>query len=148
MSLDVYLKMPDVSTSGGSGIFVRQNGMTREISRAEWDEMHPDMEPLIIPSRTGEYVYEANITHNLNKMADEAGIYEHLWRPDEIGVTQAKQLIEPLREGLALMKADPDRFTQHNPSNGWGSYEVFVPWIECYLTACEEYPEAIIEISR
>ena len=28
-----------------------------------------------------EYVYGANITHNLGQMADKAGIYEALWRP-------------------------------------------------------------------
>lgn len=28
-------------------------------------------------------LFEANITHNLNKMAKEVGIYEYLWRPDE-----------------------------------------------------------------
>lgn len=30
-----------------------------------------------------------NITHNLGRMAKEAGIYQHLWRPEEIGVTKA-----------------------------------------------------------
>jgi len=44
--------------------------------------------------------YEANVTHNLNKMAMEAGIYEYLWRPDEIGITKAGRLIEPLSKGL------------------------------------------------
>ena len=36
-----------------------------------------------------DYVCDLNITHNLNKMASELGVYEHLWRPDEIGVTKA-----------------------------------------------------------
>jgi hypothetical protein len=26
-------------------------------------------------------VYNANITHNLGKMAEKAGLYETLWRP-------------------------------------------------------------------
>ena len=33
-------------------------------------------------------VFSANITHNLGKMADEAGIYKALWRPDEVEITQ------------------------------------------------------------
>jgi len=41
-------------------------------------------------------VYDANITHNLGEMADEAGVYKHLWRPEEIGLTKAAELIEPL----------------------------------------------------
>lgn len=95
-----------------------------------------------------EQLYEANVTHNLNKMADEAGIYQHLWRPDEIGITKARQLIEPLRHGLALLREKPEHFKQFNPSNGWGSYDRFVPWVANYLAACEQYPDADVSVSR
>ena len=93
-------------------------------------------------------VYDANVTHNLVKMAAEAGIYEALWRPEEIGITKANQLIEPLRAGLALLKSDRTRFEALNPANGWGSYADFVPWVESYLRACEEYPDANVSVSR
>lgn len=98
--------------------------------------------------RETERLYTANITHNLTAMADAAGIYEQLWRPDEIGMVKAAQLIEPLRAAVALMKADPATFEAHNPANGWGSYAHFVPWIERYLAACEEYPDADVNVSR
>lgn len=93
-------------------------------------------------------VYSANITHNLGAMAREAGIYMHLWRPDEIDVTKAAQLIEPLRAGIALMLADPPRFERHNAANGWGLYEHFVPFVEKYLAACEENPDADVSVWR
>lgn len=95
-----------------------------------------------------ENFFSANITHNLGDMADAAGIYKHLWRPDEIGITKAAQLIEPLRVGLALMKDDPKRFKKFDAKNGWGLYVHFIPWIENYLAACESYPDATIEVSR
>ena len=38
-----------------------------------------------------ECVYEGNITHNLNRMAEACGIYMELWRPEEIGVIKAEQ---------------------------------------------------------
>jgi len=95
-----------------------------------------------------EQYYSANITHNLNVMAKEAGIYNHLWRPEEIGVTKARELIEPLRAGLAAMKADPKRFKKFDSPNGWGRYRNFVPWIESYLAACIKFPDANIEVSR
>lgn len=95
-----------------------------------------------------EYYYDANITHNLGTMADEAGIYKCLWRPDAINITQAKELIEPLREGLEKLKSNPEHYKQFDAKNGWGTYEDFVPWVEDYLEACEEHPEATIEISR
>ena len=92
--------------------------------------------------------YSGNITHNLGAMAREAGIYEACWRPEEIGVTKAGQLIEPLRAGIALMKADPERFKKHNSPNGWGLYKHFLPWLEDYLKACESMPEADVSVSR
>lgn len=91
-------------------------------------------------------VFSANITHNLVKMADEAGIYEALWHPERIGATEASHIISILEDGLAQMKADPPRFQKHNPSNGWGSYADFVPWIERVLTACKENPGARIRV--
>ena len=92
--------------------------------------------------------YSANITHNLNKMAAEAGIYNELWRPDEIGITKAKQLIAPLEKAVATMKADPVRFKMHDSPNGWGTYEHFVPFVEEYLEACKKDPEADVSVSR
>jgi len=74
-----------------------------------------------------DVVFDQNITHNLNKMAMEAGIYQHLWRPERLGITKAKELIEPLTTGLALMKGDRPRFEAFNAPNGWGTYEHFIP---------------------
>lgn len=93
-------------------------------------------------------VFDANITHNLGRMAREAGIYMHCWRPDEIGITHAKQLIEPLRVAIEAMKADPPRYEAFNAENGWGLYRDFLPWLEKYLAACEEHPDAEVSISR
>jgi hypothetical protein len=147
MSLDVYLETEKIQ-SAGSGIFIRDNGSIREISREEWDLMYPDREPVVATAAEDNEVFWANITHNLGKMADVAGIYKPLWRPDEIGITQASQLIEPLRKGLNLLKGDPEVFSKYNASNGWGLYEDFVPFVEKYLRACEKYPNAKVRVSR
>lgn len=93
-------------------------------------------------------VYSANITHNLGKMALEAGIYQHLWRPEELGIKQAGELIMPLRAGLKLLKSDPERFQEFDSPNGWGLYVHFVPFVENYLEACEQNPDSAVEVSR
>jgi hypothetical protein len=93
-------------------------------------------------------IFEANITHNLGAMADAAGIYDCLWRAPENGFTLASQLIDPLTNGIAKMKADPAHFQQFNAKNGWGLYENFLPWLEKLLAACIENPDAEISISR
>ena len=95
-----------------------------------------------------ECVYDANITHNLGKMAGEAGIYYALWRPEEIEKSKAKDIIELLEKGLADLKARPEHFEKFNSPNGWGMYEHFVPFVEKYLEACKEYPETDIHVSR
>lgn len=150
MSLDVYLTQKGVQNlESGPRIFIRENGQTKEISRAEWTERYPGREPVAVELPTDdETVYDANITHNLNKMANEAGVYECLWRPDEIGISKARQLIEPLTAGLALLQSDPDKFKAFNPSNGWGDYDGLVSFVERYLSACVEYPDADVGVSR
>lgn len=93
-------------------------------------------------------VFDYNITHNLGAMAGEAGIYKHLWRPEELGITKAAQLIDPLAAGLALLQSDPERFRKLNPSNGWGSYEGLVFFVASYLEACREYPDGDVSACR
>ena len=93
-------------------------------------------------------VFEANITHNLNHMAEEAGIYKYLWRPEELDITLACQLVEPLTRGLDLLKSDPERFKAFDPSNKWGDYGVLVSFVESYLKACKTNLRAQVEVSR
>ena len=93
-------------------------------------------------------LFDANITHNLADMADAAGIYKYLWRPEEIGAKCAGDIIEAVEKGLALMKSDPERFKEHNSTNGGGTYDGFIVWVEEYLGACEDNPKATIYVSR
>ena len=96
----------------------------------------------------GEEVFSANITHNLNEMADAAGIYKHLWRPEEIGITKASELIAPVEAGLTDMVARPSHYEQYNAPNGWGLYKHFLPWIAKYLEACKRHPDADVSVCR
>ena len=93
-------------------------------------------------------VYDANITHNLGKMAKEAGIYMHLWRPEEIGIKEAWELIKPIEEGLYKLEDNPEYYKQFDSPNGWGLYINFVPFVSKYLAACREFPDALVEVSR
>lgn len=93
-------------------------------------------------------VFDTNITHNLNKMAEEAGIYQVLWRPEEIGINRAGEMIELLEKGIQRMEEDPDHFKKFDAPNGWGIYDDFLPWCKEVLQAYKENPDAEIEISR
>ncbi len=124
MSLDVYL----------TGKTERKPCVCRECDNAHERDEAPTF-------------YSSNITHNLGRMAQEAGIYKHCWHPEELSITKAVELIEPLRAGLKLLESDPEKFKQFDASNGWGRYIHFVPWLREYLKACEEYPEANVSTS-
>jgi len=93
-------------------------------------------------------VFWSNITHNLNGMAVEAGIYESIWRPEELGITKAGSLIEPLEKAILLLESDPERFRKYNAKNGWGTYEQFLEFVKEYYQACLTYPNAEISVSR
>lgn len=93
-------------------------------------------------------VYQTNITHNLRDMAEAAGVYGVLWRPEENGIQAAGQLEEYLIKALDLLRADPERFREYDAPNGWGTYPDFVSWLEGLLRAVRENPDAEVEASR
>ncbi|MFC5505313.1 hypothetical protein [Bosea massiliensis] len=149
MSLDVYLKAPDPIDAGtGPRIFIKEDGSAEQISREEWDRRFPGREPVMVESEPSPYVFTANITHNLNKMATAAGIYQHLWRPEEIGITEARQLVEPLEEGMKRLRADPEHFKTFNAPNGWGKYENLIAFVDDYVRACKAFPSAEVSACR
>jgi hypothetical protein len=147
MSLTVYLS-GDSASREKSRIFIREGGTTKEITEEEWNALRPGEPPMTLDGYFDDEIYSANITHNLNKMADAAGIYQALWRPEEIGVTKAIQLIVPLSQGLAVLLGDRARFEEFNPPNGWGSYDALITFVKGYLSACVEYSDSEVSVSR
>lgn len=149
MSLDVYLTTPREVRTKPATIYIRENGANRAITAEEWNERFPGTTPCVIEDdSTSDEVYQANITHNLGRMAVACGIYQHLWRPEELGIKYAWQLISPLRSGLDLLRADPTHYKTFDATNGWGTYDGFVPFVEKYLAACIEHPNATVSVSR
>jgi len=98
--------------------------------------------------RDGDEVFNGNITHNLGEMATACGLYYYLWRPEEIGITTADQLIDPLTVGLDALIDNPEKFRQFNPSNDWGTYEGLIDFVTYYLKACKENPKAKVSVWR
>ena len=85
-----------------------------------------------------ESLYGANITHNLGKMAEAAGLYKALWRPyqlkegydipedeydeeydfEKANPVQAHEIIPIIEKGLEDMIARPEYYETFNSSNG------------------------------
>lgn len=119
--------------------------------------------------KQNELVYSDNITHNLNIMADKAGIYEALWQPHRLHDNYlksysenndakyefknsisilAKDIIMPLQKSYDRLISEQSYFEQFNSDNGWGLYKDFVPFVKNYLDACIKFPNSIIFVSR
>ena len=166
MSLDVYLTERTPIKKKGTGVFIRKNGQTVELTIEEVKEKFPDAEVEENEFETSE-VFNYNITNNLTEMANACGLYEPLWRPHLLksnwidtqdykkeyrfetdNPSEAWEIIPKLKEGIEELKSNPEKYKKYNPDNGWGNYEGLLKFAEEYLKACENYPNAIIGVSR
>ena len=99
-------------------------------------------------------VYHSNITHNLGKMASAVELsngktlYDVLWRPDEHGYIKASHITSLLHEGMSELIRWPEKYTEYNPKNNWGSYDGLVDFVREYHMACSDNPDAELDISR
>lgn len=93
-------------------------------------------------------VDDFNITHNLGEMAEAAGVYHTLWRPEEKGYTHAVHLIPDLKQGIEHLEQRPDEFKKLNPDNGWGNYEGLLDYCKRVLRFCQENPDTEVRACR
>ncbi len=93
-------------------------------------------------------VHRASITHNLIAMAAAADLYIPIWRPEEMDITTAAQLLPLLRDGWLRLHAEPEKCRALNPENVWGTYAGLVRFVEAYIAACIANPDAVISVSR
>ena len=140
MSLDVYLTVPraEMPRARLAADLLRERGFDEFAD--ELDARHD--------TRSYDTLFEANYTHNCGSMAELAGVYRAVWRPEENGITKASQLAPILKAGIEAMEASPEKYEAKNPENGWGSYRTFLPWLRKYLQACQEFPDADVVASR
>src|SRR5262249_21671294 len=137
VSRDVSRTLRGAARAPGDPVFVRDRGQVRERDRTD------------LPTRSATgVVVSANRTHNRGRMADAAGLSRALWRPGEANRKTAQQLIEPLRQGLTRLRAAPDSFKLFDDAGGRVLYEDFLRWVEAYLMACVQYPEALVSVRR
>ena len=106
-------------------------------------------------------VYEANIKHNLGKMAGAVlcfylenddpyekkyiTLYDILWH----GSGQSAKVIAPMLEvGLKKLIENEVELCQYIPENGWGSYAGLIKFTQELLFACKEFPETTLHCHR
>lgn len=160
MSLDLYIKSNTPVLHRGTGVYIRDNGETKELTTKQEVLTHfPDINPDNIKENTYESdtYFHLNLTHNLIEMANKckivsnctpktqdisATLYDFLWHPkDNLGISIPNMdYLEDVMECYRKLLERKDFFKQFNPSNGWGTYEQL-------LRRTKEYINALISIS-
>ncbi len=139
MSLDIHFFKKDVDFNELRLKIDELYDKQRDI-RKEMENLENDYEEARLASH--------NVTHNMNKMAEAVGLYQVLWSPEEVGITTASQMIEPLEKGIKELITNSDKYKVYNPPNGWGNYDIFVSFCRSVLSTCKENPDAVIEADR
>lgn len=93
-------------------------------------------------------LFDGQITGNLWNMAEEAGIAHHIWRPWTVGLSKAHHLINPLRDAIARIEADPARFDRFAAAEPYSKRANLLRFLKQYLRACMKHPEADIQVGR
>ena len=153
MSLDLYIESKTPILHRGTGVYIRENGETKELKTKEEVLTHfPETNPDDIKETSYEddEYFHMNITHNLTEMASNCqvegkckpldnskmvSLYDLLWHPkDNLGIeTPTMNYIGDLVSCYQKLVKNPDMFKQFNPSNGWGSYEGLVKNTKRYI---------------
>ena len=82
-----------------------------------------------------------NMTSNLAQMWDKAGA-----RLRDFDGCTGLEVLPKLQAALDYLRSDPEDFRPLEPSNGWGSYEHCVEYLERILAACCRDPEATLRV--
>lgn len=149
MSLDISIKANVPVFKNGTGIFVRENGKTKELTAKEakergWDGINREY--------VSEYAWTGNITHNLGKMASNVTpegkpytLYDLLWGGK---YKRCRDLISKLHECILYMLMNKEELKKYNPENEWGTYEQLLEFTKEFQMACIDNQDCEIEICK
>ena len=136
MSLDLYIISEKPRTIVGTGVYIRENGRTRELKTPEEVRLYFPGKDVELRKYETDEVWHENMTHNLGKMArkvigNKRNLYELLWRPQEDQVTQEwiSEILECYKyilnnqELLKKMEEDNRIYEDDGSSYIWGSFD-------------------------
>lgn len=102
---------------------------------------------LQIDTGAGEPVtafYVGNYTSNVGPMWCEALDGKLLREYDGAPCSEAAG---PLAEAVKRMEADPEKYREMEPPNGWGDYEGALKYLRTLAEACAEHSKCTINVS-
>lgn len=85
-----------------------------------------------------------NYTSNIGKMYCDAFNVQD-WK--FINGKVCKDALPYVKNACKNMRRSPDRYKKMEPSNGWGTYEGALEYLEHLQKGCEENPDCTVRIS-
>ncbi|HAU86055.1 MAG TPA: hypothetical protein DCW90_11335 [Lachnospiraceae bacterium] len=155
MSLDLYIESKTPVLHRGTGVYIRENGETRELTtKQEVLTYFPDINPEEISETSYESndYFHMNLTHNLTEMASQCRIigtcnedsdsgvvtlHDLLWHPEDRLhiITPNMDYLQDVMACYRKLLENPDFFKQYNPDNGWGTFEQLLKKTKLYANA-------------
>lgn len=155
MSLDLYIESNTPVLHRGTGVYIRENGETRELKTKQEVLTHfPDAKEEDIEEKTYEdnTYFHINLTHNLTEMASQCiirghyitqqgkehiNLYDLMWHPEgNLGLkVPTMNYLRDIIDCYEKLLENPNFFKKYNPDNGWGTYEQLLNGIKKYIAA-------------
>lgn len=152
MSLDLYINSKKPVKHKGTGVFVRKDGQTVELTLEECKALYPGLD-FTEQECEDHTLWHGNITHNLGKMAKAVvvrdnckntrhSLYQLLWRPEETRLLGSnneltREYVYCIAKALKMLQKSPNKYKKYNPENGWGSYEQLVSFVKDFVQAID-----------
>lgn len=166
MSLDLYIISKKPITKKGTGVYIRENGETRELETVEEVKKYfPNAEDIEEKTYTTDEIWRGNMTHNLGRMAEKVcpgkrSLYTLFWHPSETRVTDrwvsdVMECFVELSRNKSYYKPmeEENRITEENGNSYiWGTYESLYKFtrslISCVMTLDYENTDYELVVSR
>lgn len=97
------------------------------------------------PNPGDRIVFDRNVTHNLVRMWDKAGVYEALYLSDG---KRCGDYLPVLEKGLDNIQRRFSEYEELNPPNGWGSAQGALEFLTGVVIAVRENPDGMFRVSR
>ena len=160
MSLDLYILSETPIKKRSTGVFIRENGSTRELeTKEEVKKYFPDAEDIQEEEYETNIVWHGNITHNLGEMADAVfpkwmSLKHLLWYPytDVVETSWVDEISRCYRE----LNTNIDKYRKYEKKGEdgkvWGTTEDLLAFVRSLLHSLSEIDykneEYTIEVSR
>ena len=154
MSLDLFIKSKTPIKKTGTGVYIRENGRTRELKTKEEVLCYfGNSDGVDVNVYETDEIWHENMTHNLGNIASkikgkERNLYTLLWRPTENKVTK-DWVTEILRCYTYMMEHEDElrpleEENRIHESNGnsyiWGTYNLLKEFMESLVRCLLDLP--------